>query len=175
MLHDIRFALRSLRKNPGFTIVVVLTLGSGHRRQHGDLLADSIRCCCAACPCTTPQQLVVLDGPGAFQGRTLNEMTFSYPMYSDFRDRNDGLQRRDRTVPGVADARMERTVGARQRRARDRQLLRGARRRPARSAASSTAADDRTPGAHPVVVLSYGYWQRRFGGDPSRTQSDAST
>ena len=29
------------------------------------------------------------------------------------------------------------------------------------------AADDRTPGAHPVAVLSYGYWQRRFGGDPA--------
>jgi len=27
-------------------------------------------------------------------------------------------------------------------------------------------ADDRTPGAHAVAVLSYGYWQRRFGGDP---------
>src|SRR5262249_41391398 len=26
-------------------------------------------------------------------------------------------------------------------------------------------ADDRSPGAHPLTVLSYGYWQRRFGGD----------
>ena len=30
-----------------------------------------------------------------------------------------------------------------------------------------TAADDVTPGAHPVAVLSYGFWQRRFGGDPT--------
>jgi MacB-like periplasmic core domain len=27
-------------------------------------------------------------------------------------------------------------------------------------------ADDRTPGAHPVAVLSYDYWTRRFGRDP---------
>jgi len=29
-----------------------------------------------------------------------------------------------------------------------------------------TAEDDRAPGGHPLVVLSYAYWQRRFGGDP---------
>lgn len=28
-------------------------------------------------------------------------------------------------------------------------------------------SDDVTPGAHPVVVLSYRYWQRQFGGDAS--------
>jgi predicted permease len=28
-----------------------------------------------------------------------------------------------------------------------------------------TADDDRSPGGHPVTVLSHGYWQRRFGGD----------
>src|SRR5437773_4890012 len=32
--------------------------------------------------------------------------------------------------------------------------------------------DDRTPGAHPVAVLSYGYWQRRFGGDPAVVGKD---
>ena len=30
-----------------------------------------------------------------------------------------------------------------------------------------TAADDVTPGAHPVVVLSHGYWLRGFNGDPA--------
>ena len=29
------------------------------------------------------------------------------------------------------------------------------------------AADDQTPGGHPIAVLTYGYWMRRFGGDPS--------
>src|SRR5262249_36811727 len=30
-----------------------------------------------------------------------------------------------------------------------------------------TAADNQTPGAHPVAVLSYGFWRRRFAGDVS--------
>src|SRR5262249_3519845 len=30
-----------------------------------------------------------------------------------------------------------------------------------------TENDDRTPGAHPHAVLSYDYWTRRFGRDPS--------
>ena len=30
-----------------------------------------------------------------------------------------------------------------------------------------TAEDNRTPMGHPLVVLGYAYWQRRFGGDPS--------
>ena len=29
-----------------------------------------------------------------------------------------------------------------------------------------TPDDDLTPGAHPVAVLSYDYWTRRFGRDP---------
>lgn len=29
-----------------------------------------------------------------------------------------------------------------------------------------TPEDDRVPGAHPVVVVSHGLWQRRYGGDP---------
>src|SRR5262249_13982921 len=29
-----------------------------------------------------------------------------------------------------------------------------------------TMDDDRTPGANPIAVIGYGFWQRRFGGRP---------
>ena len=32
---------------------------------------------------------------------------------------------------------------------------------------SFTAEEDAVPGGHPLAVISYGYWQRRFGRDPS--------
>jgi predicted permease len=32
--------------------------------------------------------------------------------------------------------------------------------------------DDRTPAGHPVVVLSHGFWQRRFGGNPGVLNQD---
>jgi predicted permease len=38
---------------------------------------------------------------------------------------------------------------------------------PAQGRFFSPGVEDRDPGAHPVVVLGHGYWNSRFGGDPS--------
>ncbi len=118
-------------------------------------------------PVRDPGSLVLLDGPGAFMGRTFNDHTFSYPMYVDFRDRGgevfSGLLARFPTSMTVVwRGRSERANG---------ELVSGnyfdlLGVRPAIGRVL-TAADDRTPGAHPVAVLTYGYWMRRFGGDPA--------
>src|SRR6185436_7396284 len=84
---DIKHTGRSLRKTPGFLIVVVLTLGLGIGANAAIFsLMDQVLL--RPLPVHDPASLVLLDGPGAFRGRTLNAMTFSYPMYQDFRDRN---------------------------------------------------------------------------------------
>ena len=79
---------RTLRRAPGFSLVVVFTLGLGIGANTAIFsLTDQVLL--RLLPVKNPTELVQLDGPGAFSGRTYNDRTFSYPMYVDFRDRND--------------------------------------------------------------------------------------
>jgi predicted permease len=161
---DIRHAIRGLRKTPGFLAIVILTLGLGIGANAAIFsLMDQILLRPLAVH--DPASLVLLDGPGAFMGRTMNEMTFSYPMYKDFRDRNDVfagvLARFPLALTAVWRGVSERANG---------DLVSGnyfdvLGVQPALGRLFN-ASDDRTPGGHPVAVLSYGYWQRQFGGDP---------
>ena len=161
---DIRHASRSLRKAPGFSAVVILTLGLGIGANTAIFsLMDQVLL--RPLPVHDPAALVLLDGPGPFRGRTMNAMTFSYPMYDDFRDRNEVfsgvLARFPLPTTIVWRGASERANG---------ELVTGnyfdvLGVRPALGRLFS-ASDDHTRGAHPVAVLSYGYWQRRFGGDP---------
>ena len=161
---DIRHASRSLRKAPGFLAIVILTLGLGIGANTAIFsLMDQVLL--RPLPVDDPAALVLLDGPGPFRGRTMNAMTFSYPMYKDFRDRNEVfsgvLARFPLSTTIVWRGASERANG---------ELVTGnyfdvLGVRPALGRLFN-AADDRTPGGHPVAVLSYGYWQRRFGRDP---------
>jgi predicted permease len=162
---DLKHAFRVLRKNPGFTCVVVLTLGLGIGANTAIFsLMDQVLL--RALPVREPGELVLLDGPGAFRGKTFNDQTFSYPMYKDFRDRTEVfsgvLARFPMAVTVVWNGESERVSG---------DLVSGnyfevLGVRPAVGRLFN-AADDRTPGAHPVAVLSHGFWTRRFGSNPA--------
>src|SRR5690349_10318723 len=83
---DLRFAGRMLVKNPGFSAVIVLTLGLGIGANTAIFtLLDQVML--RPLPVEAPQELVLLDGPGIFSGHTENDHTFSYPMYRELRDR----------------------------------------------------------------------------------------
>ena len=111
LLRDVAFAFRTLRKTPAFTVVVVLTLALGIGANTAIFsLTDQVLL--RMLPVQHPEQLVMLDGPGAFQGRTFNNGTFSYPMYRDFRDQNR-CSTGDRALPSAADAARSRPGRAR--------------------------------------------------------------
>ena len=163
-MSDFRYALRTLLKAPAFTIVVVLTLALGIGANTAIFsLTDQVLL--RMLPVKSPEQLVVLDGPGAFRGRTFNNGTLSYPMYRDLRDQNtvfDGvIARFPAPLTLLTGGQSERVNG---------ELVTGnffdvlgVR---AQIGRTFTPDDDRTPGGHPVAVLSHHYWMRRFAGDP---------
>ncbi len=129
LLQDIRFGLRTLAKNPGFTLVAVLTLALGIGANAAIFsLTDQVLL--RLLPVERPQELVVLRSPGKSHGRTWNDVegghSFSYPMYKDLRDRNDvfaGLLARFHVQVSVAG---QGPVSARRRRTRQWKLLPGA-------------------------------------------------
>ena len=163
-MSDLRLAFRTLRKSPGFTIVVVLTLALGIG-ANAAIFSLTDQMLLRMLPVKDPQQLVLLDGPGAFQGRTFNNATFSYPMYRDFRDRNTVfagvIGRFPAPLTVITNRQSERVNG---------ELVTGnyfdVLGVHAQIGRTLTPADDTTPGGHPIAVLSDGYWTRRFGRDP---------
>ncbi len=162
---DIRYALRTLTRTPGFSFIVSLTLGLGVGANTAIFsLMDQVLL--RRLPVKNPQELIQLDGPGAFSGRTRNDRTFSYPMYVDLRDRNDvftGLVARCATSATLTARGQAERVGVEMVSGNTFEVLGVG---PHLGRALS-AADDRTPGGHPVVMLSHDYWQRRFAASPA--------
>jgi predicted permease len=165
---DLRFAFRTLAKSPGFTLVVVLTLALGIGANTAIFsLMDQVML--RALPVREPERLVVLDGPGAFSGSSHNHSDsltpLSHPMFEQLRDQNAVFS----GVLAHYTAPVHLTVGA------DTENVSGdlvsgtffdvLGVEPA-AGRLFTADDDRTPGAHPLVVLGHGFWTRRFGADP---------
>ena len=162
---DVRYAVRTLARAPGFTAIIVCTLalGIGANTAIFSLLDQVLL---RRLPVKDPEQLIQLDDPGTFRGRTMNNRTFSYPMYQDFRDRNEvfsGVLARVQVAATISwKGRAERVTG---------ELVSGnffdvLGTRP-HLGRLFTQSDDATPGAHPVAILGHGYWTRRFGSDPT--------
>ena len=98
-VQDLQFALRQMRRAPGFVLTAVstLALGVGANTAVYSLLDQALL---RALPVRSPEQLVVLSAPGkAWEGHTGDrgagaDKSFSYPMYRDLRDQAkvfDGL------------------------------------------------------------------------------------
>ncbi|MGD8331639.1 MAG: ABC transporter permease, partial [Acidobacteriota bacterium] len=160
-MKDVRYAARGLASNPGFTVVAVLALalGIGGLTPTFSLInAYLLR----PLPFAQPDRLVHLWETSRRQG--LFTLRVSYPDFRDWRDRSEsfvdmaafnyssetltGGDQPTRIQSGRVSANVLDVLGVAP------ELGRGFR-----------AGEDR-PGNTGVVILSHGYWQRDFNGDP---------
>ncbi len=161
LLHDVRYALRSLGKRPLFAAVAILTLGLGigaNTAIFSVMNAALLR----ALPFPDPDRLVKVSLVTSAEP----DMVWSYPKYEVLRDEQRIFSQvaaySDWTgnIAGAGDP--ERLQGERVT-ARYFDLL-GVRPRAGRVFTEDEARD---PGQAHVALLGEGLWQRRFNGDPT--------
>lgn len=166
MIQDIRYGLRMLRGNPGFTATALITLALGIGATTTVFsFVDTLLL--RPLPVAAPEQLHALGAPG--RDLNLNPTYFSYPLYQHLRQASpqfSGLIASTFIVSANANFGANFGAGgAEQARA---ELVSGnyfaTLGAPAVIGRALTPEDDVKPGAHPFVVLSYDYWQRRFAG-----------
>jgi putative ABC transport system permease protein len=166
---DIRYGLRMLVKNPGFTVIAVLTLalGIGANTAIFSLMNQILL---RRLPVKNPSELVVLRSPGPQNGRVSSDgdetESFSYPVYKGLREGSAKvcgmLARSSFSASIAAQGQTERAFG---------EFVSGNYFEvlgvPPAIGRVFTLDDDRVPGAEPYVVLSHSYWKRRFASDPN--------
>ena len=161
---DFRFALRTLRQRPGFSAVALLTLALGIGATtlmftvvNGVLLKPL--------PFPEPSRLVAVHGHSDnWNTQIFGEQNLACPDFRDFERSThsvalggwlyDGGTVSAPGIPEYVDLRRASS-----------QLFAVLGVTPFKG--RFFRADEDQPGAPPVAVLSYSFWQRRFGGDPS--------
>jgi predicted permease len=163
LMQDVRYGLRTLRKSPGFTAVAALSLALGIGANTAIFSLVNV-VLLRPLPVENPERLISLNYASEKGGDV--SPTFSYLNYRDLRDRNNALDGliayRMAPISLSHDGNNERAWGY---------LATGnyfdvLGVKPALGRLL-TPEDDKAEGAHPVMVISYDCWQKRFAGDPN--------
>src|ERR1700733_2188310 len=166
LARDLRFSVRTLRRTPGFTVIAILVMALGIGANvalftvvRGVLLKPL--------PFHDPDRLVMLYESGLLGDGTNNTNVFSGGMYAEWKNQSrsfsslalakgirvglsgSGGQLPEKLKSALFSWNMLSTLGVQPALGRD-----------------FTEADDK-PGANGTVLLSWGLWKRRFGGDPA--------
>jgi len=174
---DVKYALRQLRKSPGFTATVVLTLALGIGANTAIFtLVNAVML--RALPVSNPQRLVVAEWSARNRPHHLGTSSFgdcqdykgmhsdcslSYPMFQQIRDQKNlfanamafaGPVQLDLSGNGAATMAQGELVSGNY----FETLGVGA------ALGRTLDSEDEKSGAEPVAVLDYGYWERAFGG-----------
>src|SRR5262245_4753178 len=171
---DLRYGARTLLKKPGFTLIAILTLALGIGVNTA-LFTVFDAFVLKPLPLKDPDSIAKVSGRRPDGDRT---WLFSYLDYLDYRDRNhvfEGLVAWNK----VAAAFGEKPAGPTD----DSFIIAGSHDFIFGQIVSGNyfsvlgaemalgraflPDEDREPGTHPVIVLSYGFWQRRFNADPN--------
>ena len=167
---DVRFGARLLRRSPVFSAVAIITLALGIGANTA-IFSITYQVLLQLLPVPHPEELVVLRSPGPKQGHVSSDgddaTSFSYPIYKDIRDRSgrvftgvlaryaiplsvSGLGNTERATGELVSGNYFEVLGV----------------RPALGRILGSQ-DETSLGANRVALLSYGYWTRHFGNDPS--------
>jgi putative ABC transport system permease protein len=161
LIRDIRYGIRTLVKNRGFAAVAIATLGLGIGANTAVFSAiDGVLL--KPLPYTSGDRLVVVRQSAPLAGRPdagvsikelydYREQTAAFDALVEYHQMNFDLLKRgepDRVDVGVVSHDFFDVLGIRP-------IL-----------GRTFAARDDAPGADAVLILSYSYWQSKFGGDP---------
>jgi predicted permease len=159
---DVRYAIRSLRKSPGFTVVAILTLalGVGANTAVFSLInAVLLR----PLPYAEPDRLVLVWESAPFFG--MHDSPVSPANYVDWKARSRSFEAMGALEDGsfrlLGEATPEVVPGA----LVTAGLMRALRIRPALGRVFSD--DDDRPGAPKVVLIGENFWRRRYNADPA--------
>jgi predicted permease len=166
LARDLRFSLRTLRRTPGFTVIAILVMALGIGANvalftvvRGVLLKPL--------PFHDPDRLVMLYEAGLQEDDAAGPNVVSGGMYAEWKNQSrsfsslalakgirvglsgSGGQLPEKLKSALFSWNMLSTLGVQPALGRD-----------------FTEADDK-PGANGTVLLSWGLWKRRFGGDPA--------
>lgn len=158
---DVKYAVRSIRKTPGYAGLVVLTLAFGIA-ANTTIFSLMNPYLFRPLPFESPQELVQVNQVDPVTGWDMAR--FSYPQYADWKERSRSFDdlgayaygstnvtesgAAEQIQSSVVTTNMFEVLGA----------------RPA--IGRTLRAEDGAPGAEPVVILDHGLWQRRWAGDP---------
>jgi predicted permease len=162
---DVGYALRSLRKQPGFTatVVLMLALGIGANVAIFSLIHAALL---KPLPFSQPDRLMMvhMTAPDFDDPAVTGRMVWSWPKYLVFRDAQQvyestaafagwtwnvtGTDAPERAAGELVESTYFSTLGIH-----------------AYAGRTFTADETRTPGSEPLAVLSHGFWVRRYGAD----------
>jgi predicted permease len=162
-LQDIRYSLRLAFQRPLFTLIVIGSLALGIGLSTAVFSVLNALFLQPLPGVSQPERLAYLASGGRIGSR---QLPISYPNYRDLRERNHsfsdlaayqsirtglatGSGEAEQVAGEIVTANFFKVLGAAPSLGRD-----------------FSAGNELAPGSHPEVILGYGLWQRRFGGDP---------